>query len=238
MKHIRKLILTLTFVIFSGTLFSQSFDAGVLLGVIASHTTGTYVDSTSFGSDGSLFQRSFSKPGLTVGFFSNLFITPRSAIDFEVSYTQKGSNKIPRAKDSLPNTVYETKLSLHYITIPIHYKFVASDRITMFAGPNFGILVGHKHTQNGMDYSFMFDDLSKLDFSVDLGAEIFIIEQLILNVKYSATFFLTPIRSYNNPDAWSYGPFSKPFWQRGHCNQLFAISLRWVFMGNREFGLR
>ncbi|MDR2083637.1 MAG: PorT family protein [Bacteroidales bacterium] len=235
----RKIILITIFVISSGFLFSQSFDGGLLVGVIASHTTGTYVgDAPGSYNNGSLFNKSFSKPGITVGFFTNLFFTPRSALDFEISYTQKGSRKIPKSNDTIPGQVYETRLNLHYITIPIHYKFIASNRVTMFVGPNLGILIGHKHVQDYMDYSYMYDDLSKLDLAIDLGAEIYIIDQLILNLKYSATFFLTPIRSYNNSNTWSYGPFNKLFWQKGQCNQLFAISIRWVFMGNRDFSLR
>ncbi|MDL2227388.1 PorT family protein [Odoribacter sp. OttesenSCG-928-L07] len=235
----KKLLLLIAFAVSSVILFSQSFDGGLTFGVNASHTTGTYVDSTLLGQNSNMmFNRSFSKPGLNVGVFTNLYLSKRSALDLEVAYTQKGSRKIPNANDTLPGTVYETRLSLHYITVPIHYKFIASDRITMFAGPNVGILVGHKFTQNFMDFSNYYDDLSKLDLSIDIGAEVFLLERLILNIKYSATFFLTPIRSYNNPQAWSYGPFSKPFWQRGQCNQLFGISLRWVFFGNKEFGMR
>lgn len=235
----KKFIVIITLLISTGVLFSQSFDGGISFGVNASHTTGTYVDTTSFGQGNNMmFNRSFSKPGLNVGVFTNLFFTPRSALAIEVAYSQKGSRKVPNANDTLPESVYETKLSLHYITVPIHYKFIASDRVTMFAGPNVGILIGHKFTQNYMDYSHYYDDLSKLDLSIDIGAEIFILERLILNVKYSATFFLTPIKSYNTADEWSYGPFSQQFWKRGQCNQLFAISLRWVFFGNKEFGMR
>lgn len=235
----KKLIFIISFSVLSQILFSQSFDGGIVFGVVASHTTGTYVDNNVPAGyyNGAMFNRSFSKAGITAGAFTNLYITPRSAMDFEISYTQKGSRKVPNAADTLAGMVYETKLNLHYITIPIHYKFIASNRFNFFVGPNIGVLVGHKHTQNYQDYTYMYDDLSKLDLALDLGAEIYIIEQLVLNVKYSATFFLTPIRSYNNPNTWSYGPFSKIFWQKGQCNQLFAISLRWVFWGKSAFKL-
>ena len=212
--------------------FGQSFNGGLVFGLCASHTTGSFVDPVTYDEEAT-FNRSFSKPGINAGVFTNLYFTDNQAIDFEISFIQKGARKVPNKNDTLSGQVYESTLRLNYITIPIHYKYELSNYFSAFAGPNIGLLLSHSYTQNYIDQSYILK-FNRFDFSVDIGVVVKLLARLSLDVKYSATFFLLPIRSYNNPDSWSYGPFAKQFWQRGQCNQLLDFTLRWTLFGSKD----
>ncbi len=231
MQMKKKLLITFILICFSIVGFAQKFNGGALFGLAATHTTGTLInaDSTDFDSP-AMFSRVFSKPGLNVGIFTNFYITDNSVLDLEVSFMQKGSRKVPTRADTIAGTVYQSKLSLNYITIPIHYRYIFNDYWSGYVGPNIGFLISSKFTQNYLDFSDLYD-FNLIDLSFDIGMGIAIVKDLTLDVKYSGTFFLTPIRSYENNQSWQYGPFSKQFWQKGQCNQVIAFTLRWVIWG-------
>lgn len=216
-------------ILFVSALNAQRFNGGLLIGITASHTTGTLEDSVSFDSP-AMFSRAFSKPGITGGVFTNLFLTDHSSIDLAVSYILKGSRKVPFKGDTIPGQVYESRLNLHYLTIPIHYRYNMNNYWSVFIGPNIGFLLGHKFTQNYMDMSDLYK-FRLIDFAIDIGMGVAIFRNLYLDFNYSSTFFLTPIRSYNNKLSWKFGPFSKQFWEKGQCNRLFAFTLRWIIWG-------
>ncbi|MDD4142406.1 MAG: outer membrane beta-barrel protein [Bacteroidales bacterium] len=215
----------------SCSIYAQSYNGGIVLGACASHTTGYNIADSSIFSSNSMITKVFQKPGLNVGFFTNLSITEHSIIDFEISYIQKGARCIDTASTA---SIYQSVLRLHYITIPIHYKYKFNNYFSVFAGPNLGILMKYRYFQNYIEYSDLYDNISPVDFALDIGFSVGLLEKLSIDVKYSGTFFLTPILSYNNPDSWSLGPFSKQFWQKGQCNQLIAFTLRWVFFGKEK----
>lgn len=232
----KKFSLIVLFFMLTFCAVGQRFNGGLVFGICASHLTGTLVDSVS-NNVGTKF---FSKPGLNVGVYTNLYFDNRSAVDFEISYIQKGSRKVPGASDTLPNQVYQTKTSLHYITLPVHYSYKVSDNISVFTGPNVGIMLRGlcKFEQNYIDFTDQMesyiDAMSKVDFSWDFGVNLKLLQNLSLDIKYSSTFFLTPIRSYNNKDAWKFGPLSKQFWVKGQYNQLFDFTLRWMLFGEDD----
>ena len=232
MSKLKKILLLPIIMFFSLSLFSQRFNGGFVIGGCASTLSGSLVDSLS-NQVGTKF---FSKPGFNVGIFTNIYFTDRAALDMEISYIQKGSRKIPGPNDTVAGTVYQSKIAMHYITLPIHFRYDFTKRFAAFTGPNIGVLVSYKYTQNYIDFTSDIEPFNTFDWSWDFGVNFRILYSLSLDVKYSTTFFLTPVRSYNNTESWKFGPFAKQFWQRGQCNQLIDFTLRWTIFGNKDIG--
>ena len=223
------LLCTVCFVTTNLQVFSQRFNGGIVLGMDAAHLTGSFVDSTS----NSVGTRFFSKPGLNAGIFTNIYFDDNNVLDFEISYIQKGSRKIPGPNDTVPGKVWKTSTTMHYIILPIHYRYNFSQRISAFTGPNIGVLLGYKFMQNEIDFTDDIPPFSKFDFSWDFGVGIQLLYNISLDIKYSSTIFLLPVRSYNN-DGFKFGPFAKQFWVKGQYNQLIDFTFRWTIFRSRK----
>ncbi|MBO4743891.1 MAG: PorT family protein [Bacteroidales bacterium] len=227
-----RLIVSILLLLSAFTAMSQRFNGGLIIGGCASHLTGSLVDSTS-----TIGTKFFSKPGLNAGVFTDIYFDDKSSLGFEISYIQKGSRKVPGPNDTIPGQVYEAKTALHYITIPVHYSYTFNERFSAFTGPNIGLLLRKlcKIEQNYIDFTADYiDQFSSFDFSWDFGVNIKLLYRLSLDIKFSSTFFLTPVRSYHNPEGWKFGPFAKQFWVKGQYNQLVDFTFRWTLWGSQN----
>ncbi|NQU35549.1 MAG: PorT family protein [Bacteroidetes bacterium] len=128
MKKYLTLIILLLFLGINS--IAQQFHGGVMAGLVGSQVAG---DTWS----------GYKKAGIFAGGYVNLDIGTVSAIQFELTYFQKGSRENPTEKNGYQSYL----LRLNYIEMPILYQYKAG-RFTIEAGPSAGFLMGYYESVN------------------------------------------------------------------------------------------
>lgn len=161
----------------SSSLFAQDFHGGVLGGLATSEVSGDRLNGPH-------------KAGLYLGGFVNRYFSPRSSLQMELNYVQKGSRENPTEK----NAYQSYKLRLNYIEIPVSYKYDFSKNGTLETGLALGVLVHYYEEANGSEQVAGAGDFETFDFSFNIGAYYTLVENLRINVRYSNS--ILPIRPH------------------------------------------
>lgn len=101
---------------------AQKFNAGIRFGMDGSQVNGDRLSG-------------FDKLGLLGGVFVNRSFTERTSLQMEMVFIQKGSRK---PTDDF-NTYY--RMRVHYLEVPILFRYHTSTKFAFHAGPSFGFLV-------------------------------------------------------------------------------------------------
>ncbi len=162
------------------TLYSsaQKFNGGILAGVAASQVAGdTYTG--------------YNKAGIYAGAFVNLQVSPRSILQMELEYFQKGSRKNPNPKkDDYAQYLFR----VNYVELPLLYQFVFNEYVKVEAGPSIGYRLGYFEE---VDYNERapINPPAKLSYQINLGICVSITKNLKVDLRTNNSFL--NIRSHN-----------------------------------------
>lgn len=189
-------------------LAQESFNAGVLGGINASQIQGD-----NYGG--------FDKAGLLVGLFSNVDVSQKINLQFELNYSQKGSRRNPKTDEGDTDFFL---LRMHYIEVPVmartNYK-----RFKFEAGAYYSQLIDHYlEDENGpFDIPEELNQFNNNDIGLLAGVYFQFTDNLVMNWRYSNS--LIDFREFD-----SGGQF---LFNTGMFHQYMSISLRYVFYGEQ-----
>lgn len=187
---------------------SQSFNAGFLAGVNASHASG----------DG---YSGFHKAGLFVGLFSNVDLSTKVNLQMEINYTQKGSRKNPFTSEG-DNDFF--LMRLNYIEIPVlvrtHYK-----RFIFEGGGYYGQLVNsYLEDENGpFDIPEQLNQFHNYDVGISVGIYFKFTESLLMNWRFSNS--VLAFREYDSGANFRF--------DNGMFHHVMSVNVRYVFYGEQ-----
>jgi len=193
---------------FTASYGQSSFNAGLLAGINASQVSGD-----NYGG--------FDKAGLLVGLFSNLDVSEKVNLQFELNYSQKGSRRNPRTDEGDTDFFL---LRMHYIEIPL---MVRTDykRFKFEAGGYYSQLISYQlEDENGeFDIAPELNQFNNNDIGLLAGVYFNFTESLLMNWRYSNS--LVDFREFD-----SGGQF---IFNTGMFHHYMSISLRYVFYGEQ-----
>jgi hypothetical protein len=125
--------IVLIFFLITGSYFcqAQKFHGGLFAGIAATQISGDQLSG-------------FNKAGVYAGGFSNYFFTPKSALQLELYFIQKGSHKSQHPKT---NDYIAYNLNLQYIEMALFYQWHFIKRFYIEAGPGFGVILNTLATE-------------------------------------------------------------------------------------------
>jgi Outer membrane protein beta-barrel domain len=128
------LITTILIIVFCQGVRAQNFKAELFGGVVGSQVSGDELSG-------------FNKGGFALGAGVRLSIDEKSSIGFRLGYIQKGS-RMPSGEDAGYPSFY--LLRLHYLEMPILYRYRIGKKLYFEAGPSLGYLFSaHEEDQFG-----------------------------------------------------------------------------------------
>lgn len=179
MDRINWLLILIFCLTASGKLCAQNFSGGLLGGFAASQVEGDKYSG-------------FNQLGFTGGMWVRLPIQNQWALQGEIRYTQKGSKRNAKPKQS-DYTSYSMKLG--YIELPALVRFDTQKRFGILAGLTPGYLM---HSEEKDEYGKISDELipNKIK-SFDLASTVGIQVQLMPNIHFDLrwSYSLIPIRN-------------------------------------------
>jgi hypothetical protein len=188
----KKLTFLLLVSVFSLFVQAQKFDGGVLLGLVGSQVAGD-------------LRGGFDKAGLNAGGWISLGISPKSLLQMELAYVQKGSRENQDLDHGIDHTYI---MHIDYIELPFLYRYIYNERFELETGLGMNFLIYQKETEDGYvreDHPFRKQNLCFL-----AGIAFKINERLKVNLRTDNS--LITIRTERvNGDVWrfwGYGQFS------------------------------
>jgi hypothetical protein len=132
----------------------------------------------------------YKKAGLILGAFVHRDFKKKMSGQIELKYIGKGSSS-GNPKDYAYTKLYD--LRLHYIEIPVLFRYEMVNKLTVEAGPGFGFLLKsvEQNEQGVMPDSKPFN---KFELSGSLGLAYAFWERYKLNMRFSYSFI--PIRAH------------------------------------------
>lgn len=188
---------------------AQSFSAGALAGVNASQISG----------DG---YAGFNKAGLLLGLFSNVAISQKIDLQFEINYSEKGSRKNPKTSEG--DTEFFL-LRMNYINIPIMAQY-QKRKFTYEGGIYVGQLISD-HIENELGPSEIppeFNQFKSQDFGILVGLNFNFTENLIMNWRLSSS--VLPFRDYDSEASFQF--------DSGMYHHYLSFNFRYQFLGSNE----
>lgn len=195
-------LLMLSFLFFSGNIFSQSFEGGFFIGMSASQVDG---DTYS----------GFNKLGLTAGGYITKEITRKANWKAELRYIQKGSNNNPTETN-----MNWYKLSIHYVEIPLLFQYRIHPQIIIDAGLSPDIYLFHKEKdQDGeMDQSDR-PAYHLLGLNGNVGIYYSLSDNILVGARSS--YSLIPMRDHASSQSY--------LLNRGQYNSVISFTLYYHF---------
>lgn len=180
MKFIHYIVFTLSLV-YSITVNSQAIDAGIKAGVAASQISG----------DG---YSGFNKAGIIFGGFAKINLRDKHHIQFEITYTQKGSRRNPKTSEGDTDFFL---LRMDYIEVPILYQYDYRS-FTFEAGPYVSTLVNsYLEDENGpFSIPASLNQFKNFDVGVTAGVAFNLNEHIIMSWRFSNS--VTPVRYFES----------------------------------------
>ncbi len=179
-------ILTLSIVLLLMTGFSlhaQQFEGGITGGI-----AGSQVNGDDLGG--------YNKAGLAFGPYVKLSISPKSSLQMQLEYFQKGS----RANPDSTNNFQSYLLRLNYLQIPVYYQYKYNDIFGFHAGLSYGVLVHDYEERNGYEVLSPQYPFENHDLSAHAGIHWYTTEQL--TVKLEVAHSLLYIREQTAGTLW------------------------------------
>lgn len=190
----------------------QNFGGGVHVGLISSHVLESTVPAQ------------YNKVGLWAGGFTDYRFTPKSTLQLELSFIQKGF----RQAGNLDNNNVDKGMNLNYLEIPILYRWWGIKNMSIEIGPQMGVLLSHREWDQFGDIEGgnpNYKDFSRFELSAAAGLSYFFLKgRLEVNARYAISAI--PIRVRAQGEAiW---PLARQY------NSMFGFSVRWWFKNTKE----
>lgn len=189
--------------------FAQGFRAGVSAGVNASQVSG----------DG---YSGFRKAGLLIGLYSNVDVSEKLNLQFEINYSEKGSRKNPKTDDGDTDFFL---MRMNYIEIPILLRF-KKKRFTYEAGAYFSQLVSdYLEDENGrFDIPPQLNQFKNNDYGLLIGLNFNFTDHLIMNWRFNNS--IVPFREYDSGEQFQF--------DAGMFHHYISFTFRYEFLGSNE----
>jgi opacity protein-like surface antigen len=162
---------------------AQEIKFGAKLGLNASNFSGDVTDSKSL-------------IGPQIGGFAEIAISDKFAIQPELLFSMQGAKSEFSDSDFDYSYSEKSKTKLNYLNIPVSAKYNLSEKFSVLAGPQFGILMSAKEdfdvseTISGVTDSYS-ESVDAKDFyktlalSLNLGATYSITENIFVDARYN-----------------------------------------------------
>lgn len=188
----------LTALLFAASVNAQQFDGGVMMGLVASQVAGD-------------LRGGFDKAGLNAGGWISLGISPKSMLQMELAYVQKGS----RENQDLDNFIEHTYiLRLGYIELPFLYRYIYNERFVLETGLGMNFLIHHSETLDG--YETTGSPFRNQNLCFLAGISVKLNERLNINFRTDNSLF--SIRKNRvTGDVWR-------FWDHGQFSDALVLS--------------
>lgn len=186
------------------SLQAQQFEGGITGGI-----AGSQVNGDDLGG--------YDKAGLAFGPYVKLSLTPKSSLQMQLEYFQKGS----RANPDSTNNFESYLLRLNYLQIPVYYQYKYNDFFGFHAGLSYGVLVYDYEERNGYEVITPQYPFENKDLSIHAGIHWFANEQLSvkLEVAHSALY----IREQTAGTLW--------FFNQGQYNHYLLLAFQYRIKG-------
>ncbi|MEZ0130261.1 porin family protein [Flavobacterium sp. LBUM151] len=211
--RMKKIMLTAAAVMAFAFSNAQGTKFGVKAGLNLTNLTGDVEDASS-------------KVGFHVGGFAEFKLTEKFAIQPEILFSTQGAKS--EGTDAFEDYTYEDNLSLNYLNIPVLAKFYITEKFSVEAGPQLGILLSakskYKQVFEGETYSEdvdVKDSYKSIDFGFNVGTGYNFTENLSVGLRY--TIGLSNV--YDTTD--SFEDFD--FGDVSVKNSVFALSVGYKF---------
>ena len=187
------------FFIYNTFLFAQNFDAGLIIGINTSQVSGDNLSG-------------FNKVGIKLGgFVSRKFDSFTTQL--ELQYINKGSREM--TDDDTHQEKY--KFQLNYLEIPCVLKTSIYKNTLIEFGASIAYLLNWNEKINGYENPGI--DVNKIDYSIYIGFDYKILNNLYLNTRLSNS--ISPIRPHAS------GQTHK--WNKGQYNTGLSFVLCYYF---------
>ena len=133
----------------------------------------------------------YNKIGLNGGVIAIVPMSDRWSLSLEMVYSQRGS----REKFNVNNVSGRTyRLRLTYIDVPVLANFAVDKKLSFGSGLVLGVLAKSREFINGVENIPISPEFNKFDIDMVINGQYKFAEHLYLNVRFSLTFPLTPMR--------------------------------------------
>ena len=187
-------------------LAAQGFHGGVMAGLAGSQVAG---DTYS----------GYDKAGLFLGGYVGWEFTPRSGLQLELEYFQKGSRKNP---DPDKNDYGQSLFRVNYVELPVLYQYKI-DWFIIEAGPSAGFLMGFYEEKDYQTISGLqgYNRPARITLQINLGIRFMIKNRFGFDFRTNNS--LLNIRSQNTTgDVWR-------LWTYGQFNDALVLSFFYQF---------
>ncbi|MEZ5195295.1 MAG: porin family protein [Bacteroidales bacterium] len=189
------------FCVFTWSGSAQDFKGGVLGGLAATEVSGDRLEGPH-------------KAGIYAGVFVNRQFTPKSSMQMELDFIQKGSRENPDSANAYQSYL----LRLNYIEMPVHYRFHFHEKAALEAGLSLGVLLNSYEEANGSE-DVSATAFNSTDLSINIGAFYEFIEHFKINVRYSNS--ILAIRPHPNDQTYR--------WNHGQYNEVLSFVIFYEF---------
>jgi Outer membrane protein beta-barrel domain len=118
-----------------------------------------------------------SKVGLQVGMFVEIKSSDKLIIQPELLYSSLG------IKEDIEGTT--VNFNTNYLVLPVMFKYLASEKFSLEAGPQIGFLLSAKAKANGNSGDIK-DEFNSTDFGINIGAGYDVSEKVNLSLRYTS----------------------------------------------------
>jgi hypothetical protein len=200
---IKKLFISVLFMLTVNTLFAQRFEGGVLAGFNATQVEGdTY--------------KGFNKPGIVAGAFVQVDVAPAVFLAMEIKYAQKGArNKIK------PKNQKKYIMRLGYIDLPVYAAFRTNDHGSIIAGISTGFLIHSKEfDENGEFPAEDRNAFNTIDLQPFIGFQFDLFDKVKADLRFA--FSVLPIRGQP-------GEGTESYWLNNQFSNVISLALFYNF---------
>lgn len=177
---------------------AQKFEGGVKLGLVGSQVAGDLYSG-------------YNKAGLNAGGWISLPVSPKSVLQMELAYIQKGSRENPDQERGRYDTYV---MQLGYVELPFLYCYNYNPRIEFEAGLGINFLIHHRETFNG--YELNDNPFSGQNLCFLAGLSYNVNDRLRINIRTDDSLFSLR-KNQISGDVWR-------FWDYGQYSDALVIS--------------
>lgn len=123
----RRIFLSLLLLCLGATLIAQDFRGGITAGMVGSQVAGDCCSG-------------YNKAGFYVGGYVYYPLGERSTAQMELQYIQKGSRQNPKEENDYNSYL----LRIHYVELPVLYKYSLLDQLSLEIGLSYAVYVASK----------------------------------------------------------------------------------------------
>jgi len=157
--------------------YSQQFEYGIKIGIVISDIRMSDMPESHVNVDKpDIWKHDFdSKLGINISAIVGYHLNPKIYLGLEPGYILKGANF----------DASESKLDLHYWNLPVILKYMISDRMGIYLGPEFSKLINAELNFDGrtIDMDDFYNDI--IEISILMGIDYQPVEYLGFGVRYN-----------------------------------------------------